>query len=94
MAISPLLEIRIRISNLADRHFGLRRIEIASLGLFVRLEAPGKEKEVAPFLKQGLQMAIQSYKIDFFGLCRSWSWVPSLDARGGVLYTFPHARRS
>ena len=29
-----------------------------SLGLFVRLEAkPGKEKEVAAFLKQGLQMA-------------------------------------
>ena len=28
-----------------------------SLGLFVRLEAkPGKEKEVAAFLKQGLQM--------------------------------------
>jgi quinol monooxygenase YgiN len=31
-----------------------------SLGLFVRLEAkPGKEKEVAAFLKQGLQMADQ-----------------------------------
>ena len=31
-----------------------------SLGLFVRLEAkPGKEKEVAAFLKQGLQMAHQ-----------------------------------
>ena len=31
-----------------------------SLGLFVRLEAkPGKEKEVAAFLKQGLQMANQ-----------------------------------
>jgi quinol monooxygenase YgiN len=31
-----------------------------SLGLFVRLEAkPGKEKEVAGFLKQGLQMANQ-----------------------------------
>jgi quinol monooxygenase YgiN len=30
------------------------------LGLFVRLEAkPGKEKEVAAFLKQGLQMADQ-----------------------------------
>jgi quinol monooxygenase YgiN len=29
-----------------------------SLGLFVRLEAkPGKEEEVAAFLKQGLQMA-------------------------------------
>jgi quinol monooxygenase YgiN len=29
-----------------------------SLGLFVRLEAkPGKEKDVAAFLKQGLQMA-------------------------------------
>lgn len=29
-----------------------------SLGLFVRLEAkPGREKEVAAFLKQGLQMA-------------------------------------
>jgi len=31
-----------------------------SLGLFVRLEAkPGKEKEVAAFLKQGLEMANQ-----------------------------------
>jgi quinol monooxygenase YgiN len=31
-----------------------------SLGLFVRLEAkPGKEKEVAAFLMQGLQMANQ-----------------------------------
>jgi len=31
---------------------------MVSLGLFVRLEAkPGKEKEVAAFLKQGLQMA-------------------------------------
>jgi quinol monooxygenase YgiN len=31
-----------------------------SLGFFVRLEAkPGKEKEVAAFLKQGLQMAHQ-----------------------------------
>ncbi len=31
-----------------------------SLGLFVRLEAkPGKEKEVAAFLTQGLQMANQ-----------------------------------
>lgn len=31
-----------------------------ALGLFVRLEAkPGKEKEVAAFLKQGLQMANQ-----------------------------------
>jgi quinol monooxygenase YgiN len=31
-----------------------------SLGLFVRLEAkPGKEKDVAAFLKQGLQLANQ-----------------------------------
>src|SRR6478672_3694228 len=31
-----------------------------SLGLFVRLEAkPGKEKDVAAFLKQGLEMAHQ-----------------------------------
>ena len=31
-----------------------------SLGLFVRLEAkPGKEEEVAAFLKQGLEMANQ-----------------------------------
>ena len=31
---------------------------MVSLGLFVRLEAkPGKEKDVAAFLKQGLQMA-------------------------------------
>ena len=33
---------------------------MVTLGLFVRLEAkPGKEKEVAAFLKQGLQMANQ-----------------------------------
>jgi quinol monooxygenase YgiN len=33
---------------------------MVSLGLFVRLEAkPGKEKEVAAFLMQGLQMANQ-----------------------------------
>jgi quinol monooxygenase YgiN len=33
---------------------------MVSLGLFVRLEAkPGKEKEVAAFLKQGLQLANQ-----------------------------------
>jgi len=40
--------------------FGLRRIEMVSLGLFVRLEAkPGKEQEVAAFLSQALQMANQ-----------------------------------
>src|SRR5262249_21140039 len=34
--------------------------KMLSLGLFVRLEAkPGKEEEVAAFLKQGLQMANQ-----------------------------------
>jgi len=33
---------------------------MVSLGLFVRLEAkPGREKEVAAFLQQGLQMANQ-----------------------------------
>ena len=33
---------------------------MVSLGLFVRLEAkPGKEREVAAFLKQGLEMANQ-----------------------------------
>jgi len=33
---------------------------MASLGLFVRLEAmPGKESEVAAFLKQGLELANQ-----------------------------------
>ncbi|HEY6183877.1 MAG TPA: antibiotic biosynthesis monooxygenase [Terriglobales bacterium] len=33
---------------------------MVALGLFVRLEAkPGKEKELAAFLKQGLQMANQ-----------------------------------
>lgn len=33
---------------------------MVSLGLFVRLEAkPGKEKEVAAFLKQGLELANQ-----------------------------------
>jgi quinol monooxygenase YgiN len=52
--------MRAKPSNLAGRHFGLRRIEMISLGLFVRLEAKtGKEKEVAAFLKQGLQMANQ-----------------------------------
>ena len=35
-------------------------LKMPSLGLFVRLEAkPGKEKDVAAFLKQGLQMANQ-----------------------------------
>jgi quinol monooxygenase YgiN len=35
-------------------------LEMISLGLFVRLEAkPGKEDEVAAFLKQGLQLANQ-----------------------------------
>lgn len=35
-------------------------LEMISLGLFVRLEAkPGKEEDVAAFLKQGLQMANQ-----------------------------------
>ena len=35
-------------------------IKMLSLGLFVRLEAkPGKEEEVAAFLRQGLQMANQ-----------------------------------
>jgi quinol monooxygenase YgiN len=34
--------------------------EMISLGLFVRLEAkPGKEEQVAAFLKQGLEMANQ-----------------------------------
>src|SRR5215813_151734 len=34
--------------------------KMLSLGLFVRLEAkPGKEEEVAAFLRQGLQMANQ-----------------------------------
>jgi len=52
--------MRLGTSNLAGRYFGLRRIEMISLGLFVRLEAkPGKEKEVAAFLKQGLEMANQ-----------------------------------
>jgi len=60
MAILPSSEMRAETSNLAGRHFGQRRIEMVSLGLFVRLEAkPGKEKEVAAFLKQGLQMANQ-----------------------------------
>ena len=35
-------------------------LDMLSLGLFVRLEAkPGKEEEVAAFLRQGLQMANQ-----------------------------------
>jgi quinol monooxygenase YgiN len=42
------------------RQFGQRRIEMLSLGLFVRLEAkPGKEEEVAAFLDLGLQLANQ-----------------------------------
>src|SRR6185437_12769094 len=35
-------------------------LKMTSLGLFVRLEAkPGKEEDVAAFLKQGLEMANQ-----------------------------------
>src|SRR5262245_659895 len=35
-------------------------MQMLSLGLFVRLEAkPGKEKDVAAFLKQGVQLANQ-----------------------------------
>ena len=43
---------------------------MVSIGLFVRLEAkPGKEKEVAAFLKQGLQMANQEATTElWFGL--------------------------
>jgi quinol monooxygenase YgiN len=42
------------------RHFGLRRMKMLSVGLFVRLEAkPGKEEAVAAFLRQGLEMANQ-----------------------------------
>src|SRR5215472_19179017 len=70
MAILPLLEIRTGTSNLAGRHFSLRRLKMVSLGLFVRLEAkPGKEKEVAAFLKQGVQMANQEATTElWFGL--------------------------
>src|SRR6516165_10992190 len=58
MAIPPLPGRRAGTSNLASRYFGIRRTEMVSLGLFVRLEAkPGKEREVAAFLKQGLEMA-------------------------------------
>src|SRR3954462_12976977 len=60
MAMLPLLGIVVASSNVAGRHFGLRKIEMISVGLFVRLEAkPGKEKEVAAFLQQGLQLANQ-----------------------------------
>jgi len=43
---------------------------MVSLGLFVQLEAkPGKEKEVAAFLKQGVQMANQEATTElWFGL--------------------------
>ena len=43
---------------------------MVSLGLFVRLEAkPGREKEVAAFLQQGLQMANQEATTElWFGL--------------------------
>ncbi len=43
---------------------------MVSLGLFVRLEAkPGKEKEVAAFLKQGAQMANEETTTElWFGL--------------------------
>ena len=43
---------------------------MVSLGLFVRLEAkPGKEKDVAAFLKQGLQLANQETTTElWFGL--------------------------
>jgi quinol monooxygenase YgiN len=41
-------------------HFNQGELKMLSHGLFVRLEAkPGKEKEVAAFLKQGLQLANQ-----------------------------------
>jgi quinol monooxygenase YgiN len=60
MAMLPLLGIVVASSNVAGRHFGLGKIEMISVGLFVRLEAkPGKEKEVAAFLQQGLQLANQ-----------------------------------
>jgi quinol monooxygenase YgiN len=37
-----------------------RRLEMPTVGLFARLEAkPGKEEQVAAFLKQGLQLANQ-----------------------------------
>src|ERR1051326_4552068 len=60
MAMLPLLWMWVgTLISQADT-FGLRRIEMISLGLFVRLEAkPGKEKDVAAFLKQGLQLANQ-----------------------------------
>jgi quinol monooxygenase YgiN len=40
---------------------------MVSLGLFVRLEAkPGREKEVAAFLNQGLQMANEEATTEFW----------------------------
>src|SRR6185295_3887829 len=50
--------LRPKENRKTSTHFDLRRMQMLSLGLFVRIEAkPGKAKEVAAFLKQGLQMA-------------------------------------
>ena len=53
---------------------------MVSLGLFVRLEAkPGKEKEVAAFLKQGVQMANQEASTElWFALRLGPSTLPVL----------------
>jgi quinol monooxygenase YgiN len=50
----------LRISKGEFKMLSQGGLKMLSLGLFVRLEAkPGKEEEVAAFLKQGLQMANQ-----------------------------------
>ena len=60
-----------------------------SLGLFVRLEAkPGKEKEVAAFLKQGIQMANQEATTEL------WFTLRLSDLDSDLPFTLPRAGRS
>jgi quinol monooxygenase YgiN len=59
MAFLPMVKIDLEPYSSTSR-IRLRRVEMLTLGLFARLEAkPGKEEEVAAFLKQGLQLANQ-----------------------------------
>jgi quinol monooxygenase YgiN len=59
MAFLPMVKIDLEPYSSTSR-IRLRRVEMLTLGLFARLEAkPGKEEEVAAFLKQGLQLADQ-----------------------------------
>jgi quinol monooxygenase YgiN len=60
MAFLPIAKITNEAYASTRQFLTERRFEMLALSLFVRLEAkPGKEEEVAAFLKQGLQMANQ-----------------------------------